>query len=149
LFDTDTSYQNAQKKPAVLKGEEWPPLYKLNKEKELIGIYLSSHPLDDYKLEIENFTNCTLAELQQPENQKNKELSVAGLVTEVSHMTTKTGRPFGSFIIEDYTDSHKFVLFGKEYEDYRKYMYEGYPYDKRFLSTEYMAKRCRSNGIQD
>ena len=57
---------------------------------------------------------------------KNRELNVAGLVTEVKHLTTKTGRPFGSFTIEDYTDSYKFTLFGKEYEDYRKYMYEGY-----------------------
>jgi DNA polymerase-3 subunit alpha len=126
LFDTDTSYQQAQKKPIVPKGEEWAPLFKLNKEKELIGVYLSSHPLDAYRLEIENFTNCTLAELQQEGNLRNRELSVAGLVTEVKHLTTKTGRPFGSLIIEDYTDSYKFTLFGKEYEDYRKYMYEGY-----------------------
>jgi DNA polymerase-3 subunit alpha len=126
LFDADTSYLNAQKKPSILQAEEWPPLYKLNKEKELIGVYLSSHPLDDFRLEIESFTNCTLAELQQPESLKNRELAVAGLVTEVKHLTTKTGRPFGYLIIEDYTDSFKFTLFGKEYEDYRKFMYEGY-----------------------
>jgi DNA polymerase III subunit alpha len=126
LFDDDSRYRDAQKRPMVPKGEEWAPLYRLNKEKELIGVYLSSHPLDDYRLEIDNFTNCTLAEFQQPESMKNRELTVAGLVTEVNHLTTKTGRPFGSFVVEDYTDSYKFTLFGKEYEDYRKYMYEGY-----------------------
>jgi DNA polymerase-3 subunit alpha len=126
LFDDDTSYQKAQKKPNIPKGEEWAPLYRLNKEKELIGIYLSSHPLDDFKLEIKNFTNCTLAELQNLDNMKNRELSVAGLVTEVRHLTTKTGRPFGAFILEDYSDSYKFTLFGRDYEEMRKFMYEGY-----------------------
>ncbi len=126
LFDEDLSYQDAQKQPAIIKGESWAPLEKLNKEKDLIGVFLSSHPLDDYKLEIDNFTNCTLSELTEIENIKDKELSIAGLVTEVKHLTTKTGRPFGTFVIEDYTDSYKFMLFGRDYEDYRKYMYEGY-----------------------
>ncbi|MBA7533499.1 DNA polymerase III subunit alpha [subsurface metagenome] len=126
LFDQDSSYQNAQKKPSVAEGEAWAPLERLNKEKELIGVFLSSHPLDDYTLEIENFTNCTLSELTDIDSIKTKELAVAGLVTEVRHLTTKTGRPFGSFLIEDYTDSYKFMLFGRDYEDYRKYMYEGY-----------------------
>ncbi|MBN1598569.1 MAG: DNA polymerase III subunit alpha [Bacteroidales bacterium] len=126
LFDMDVSYQNAQKKPVIPKGEGWAPLERLNKERELIGIYLSSHPLDDYKLEITNFTNCTLAELIDLERFKGKDLSVAGLVTDVRHLTTKTGRPFGSLTVEDYTDSFKFMLFGKDYEDYRKFLYEGY-----------------------
>ncbi len=126
LFDEDTSYLNAQKKPAILQGELWAPLERLNKERDLIGIFLSSHPLDDYKLEIENFTNCTLSELNDIEGLKGRELSIAGLVTEVKHLTTKTGRPYGYFVIEDYTDTYKFMLFGRDYEDNRKYMYEGY-----------------------
>ena len=126
LFDDDSSYQNAQIKPAIPDGAEWAPLFRLNKERELIGIYLSSHPLDNYRLEIQNFSNCTLAELQDIERLKNRELAVAGLVTEVKHLTTKTGRPFGALTLEDYTDSYRFVLFGRDYEDYRKYMYEGY-----------------------
>jgi DNA polymerase-3 subunit alpha len=126
LFDQDTSYLNAQKKPGAPEGHPWPPLVRLNKEKELIGVYLSSHPLDDYKLEIENFTTCTLAELNEIENLKGRELTIAGLVTEVKHLTTKTGKPFGSLIIEDYSDSYKFMLFGRDYEDYRKFLYEGY-----------------------
>ena len=125
LFDMDTSYQK-KSKPEVPTGEPWAPLFRLNKEKELIGVYLSSHPLDDYKLEIENFTNCTLAELQQIDQLRNRELSVAGLVTKVDHLTARNGRPYGSMIIEDYTDSYKLVIFGKEYEDFRKYMFEGY-----------------------
>ncbi|MBN2524657.1 MAG: DNA polymerase III subunit alpha [Bacteroidales bacterium] len=126
LFDDDSSYINAQKKPEVQNGQPWAPLEKLNKERDLIGVFLSSHPLDDYKLELDNFTNCTLSDLKDIDLVKGKELSVAGLVTEVRHLTTKTGRPFGSFVIEDYTDSYKLMLFGRDYEDYRKYLYEGY-----------------------
>jgi DNA polymerase III subunit alpha len=126
LFDMDSSYQNAQKKPEIPFREEWPSLVKLNKEKELIGVYLSSHPLDIYSLEIKHFTNCTLADLVDLSSLNGKEITVAGLVTEVKHLTTKTGRPFGSIILEDYSDSFKFMLFGKDYEDYRKYMYAGY-----------------------
>ncbi len=126
LFDQDLSYLNAQKKPVIPTGEEWPPLERLNREKELIGVYLSSHPLDDFKLEIDNFTNCSLSELHDIESMKGRELSIVGLVTEVRHLTTKKGRPFGSLVIEDYTDSYKLMLFGRDYEDYRKYLYEGY-----------------------
>lgn len=126
LFDQDTSYINAQKKPNIPDGDEWPPLVRLNKEKELIGVYLSSHPLDDYKLEIENFTNCTLAQLNELEVLRGREIAVAGLVTEVKHLTTKTGKPFGTLVVEDYSDSYKFMLFGRDYEDFRKYLYEGY-----------------------
>lgn len=152
LFDMDSSYQNAQKKPDVpLSGEEWPPLVQLNKERELIGIYLSSHPLDSYKLEIQNFTNCALSELQDLQNVSGREISVAGLVSEVKHLMTKTGRPWGSLVIEDYTDSYKFMLFGKDYEDFRKYLYEGYsllikgsvqpnPWRKDNMSLEFKIK---------
>jgi len=126
LFELDSDYRNAQKKPDIPMGPEWLPLYKLNKEKELIGVYLSSHPLDAYKLEINHFTNCSFAELQDIASLNGKEISVAGLVTEVKHLTTKTGRPYGSLIMEDYSDSYKFMLFGKDYEDYRKYLNEGY-----------------------
>lgn len=126
LFGNDSSYQSAQKAPDIPLGEEWPPLEKLNKEKELIGIYLSSHPLDDFKLEIENFAKQRLADLQDLNKLFNKQICVAGLVTEVKHLMTKTGRPFGALTIEDYSDSYRFMLFGKDYEEYRNYLYEGY-----------------------
>jgi DNA polymerase-3 subunit alpha len=126
LFGNDSSYQEAQKQPDIPVCEEWPPLERLNREKELIGIYLSSHPLDDFKLEINNFTKNKLSDLQDLNSLFNKQISVAGLVTEVKHLTTKTGRPFGAFTVEDYSDSHRFVLFGKDYENYRNYLFEGY-----------------------
>ncbi len=126
LFGNDSSYQEAQKKPDILPGDEWPPLERLNREKELIGVYLSSHPLDDFKLEIDNFAKYSLSDLQDLPALENKQVSVAGLVTEVKNLMTKTGRPFGAVTIEDYTDSHRFMLFGKDYEDFRNYLFDGY-----------------------
>ncbi len=126
LFGNDASFQDAVQKPIVVPCEEWPPLEKLNREKELIGIYLSSHPLDDFKLEIDSFTNNTLADLSNLETLLNKKVSVAGLVTEVKHLMTKTGRPFGALTIEDYSDSYRFMLFGKDYEEFRNYLFDGY-----------------------
>ena len=113
-------------KPAIQKGEEWPQLVKLNKEKELIGIYLSAHPLDNFKLEIETLCNTTISQLHEADKPAGKELIIAGLVTNVRNAMTKTGRPFGSITIEDYTDSYRITLFGKDYENFRNYFYQGY-----------------------
>jgi DNA polymerase-3 subunit alpha len=113
-------------KPHPAKSVEWPPLLKLNKEKEVIGIYLSAHPLDNFKLEMNHFCNLTLAELRELDSLRGKEVSVAGMITTVKHATTKTGKPYGSFTIEDYTDTFSITLFSKDYENFRKYLYEGY-----------------------
>ena len=69
--------------------EEWSNLQLLNNEKELIGIYLSAHPLDDFKLEIDHFANTTIAQLKEPEKLNGKELVIAGMVTAVKNATTK------------------------------------------------------------
>ncbi|MBN2613976.1 MAG: DNA polymerase III subunit alpha [Bacteroidales bacterium] len=113
-------------KPAIPEGIEWSTLARLNKEKELIGIYLSAHPLDYYKLEIETYCNTQLAEFRYPDKIKDKEVTVAGIVTSVKNAMTKNGKPYGSMTIEDYSDSYTLTMFGRDYETYRKYFYEGY-----------------------
>ncbi len=113
-------------KPRPPKVNEWPPLVRLNREKEVIGIYLSSHPLDNFKLEISQFCSHTLAEMRDLELLRGKEVTVAGMITSVRHATTRTGKPYGSFTIEDYTDTMSVTLFSKDYENFRKYLYEGY-----------------------
>ncbi|NJK87581.1 MAG: hypothetical protein HC906_18015 [Bacteroidales bacterium] len=105
---------------------EWSTLATLNKEKELIGIYLSAHPLDNFKLEIDSFCNTRLSEFREIEKLKGKEISCAGIVTAVRNAMTKTGKPYGSITVEDYTDSYTIMMFGKDYENFRKYFYEGY-----------------------
>ena len=101
----------------------------LKKEKECVGMYLSAHPLDRFKLEIDTFATTTIAQLdeiertmQSDKSVQNKEFLVAGLVTECEMRYTKTGnKPWCRFTLEDYTGSHTFSLFSKDYETYMKY----------------------------
>ncbi|MFO8021879.1 MAG: DNA polymerase III subunit alpha, partial [Perlabentimonas sp.] len=113
-------------KPNAPTVEGWTKLENLNKEKELIGIYLSAHPLDDYKLEIDSFCNTTLTELQDPESLNGRDLSFAGIVSSAKVLPTKKGTLYGRLTIEDFTDSYEIVLFGKDFENFRKFFYTGY-----------------------
>lgn len=114
-------------KPIVPTINDWLKLEKLKKEKEVIGIYLSAHPLDDYKFEFDNFCNAKLSEFTDLDSLRNRDLTIAGIVTDVKHSMTKTGKPFGFLTIQDYTESYRFALFGKDYENFRKYCYLDYP----------------------
>ena len=99
----------------------------LQQEKELVGMYLSAHPLDRYAFEIENFASCRLADLntkiEECESSKKKEkVSVAGIVTAVTQMTTKTGSPAIKATVEDYSGNYEIALFGKDVEAFKPYM---------------------------
>lgn len=113
-------------KPEPTECPDWPKLEKLNREKEVIGIYLSSHPLDDFKLEINTFTSATLADLQNLQNWLERDVTVAGMVTDVKSGISKNGKPYGSFTLQDYSDSFRFILFDKEYIDNSKFFFVGY-----------------------
>ncbi len=105
---------------------DWSSLKQLNLEKELVGIYLSAHPLDDYQLEISHFCNTNLTDLQDLNKLKGKELRVAGIVTLVEHKTTKNNKPYGRVTLEDFIDSMKMMFFSKDYMQFKSYMQEGY-----------------------
>ncbi len=124
LFGGDSAIE--KKKPDIPVADEWDKIDRLNREKELIGVYLSAHPLDDYKLEIDNWCNSTLSQFSDLSALKGRDLKVAGIVTKVEHRTTKNGKPFGSITIEDYSDSHRLVLFGSQYLDFKKFFTPGY-----------------------
>ena len=113
-------------KPEPVACPDWPKLEKLNREKEVIGIYLSSHPLDDFKLEIETFTTASLAELQSLRDYLDREVIIAGMVTDARNGIGKNGKPYGSFTLQDYTDSFRFIMFDKDYLDNSKFMTIGY-----------------------
>ncbi len=114
-------------KPIIPLTDNWTKLTLLNNEKELIGIYLSAHPLDDFKLEIDTFCNTKVSELKNLNNLIGKEITVSGIVTEAKNTFTKTGKPFGFLTIQDFSDSYKFILFGNDYTDNRNFFYENYP----------------------
>jgi DNA polymerase III subunit alpha len=116
------------KKPAVPEVEEWPKIILLEKEKNLIGIYLTAHPLDDYRLEIENFCSrdVTLADLKSDiEKFKDRDFTFGGMVTAAREGTSKNGNPFSTLTLSDYNDSYEFFFFGQDYVDFHKYCKTG------------------------
>ena len=125
LFGGDTGTVDITP-PVTPACAEWSQLEKLNKEREMIGLYLSAHPLDDYKVIIRNMCKTQLGDLDHLDELKGKEIAVAGMVVAVQNLTTKTGKPWGKFKLEDYNGSHEFALFGKDYENFRKYLFSDY-----------------------
>ena len=104
----------------------WTTLEMLNKEKEVVGFYISGHPLDDYKLELEHFCSHNMSDLNEFEKLKGKDILVGGMVSQVDHRFTKNGNPFGTITIEDYSDQFTFYLFGDDYPNFKPYMSEGW-----------------------
>ena len=99
----------------------------LQKEKEFVGMYLSAHPLDKYSFEIENFTTHKLVELQAAideagSKQQTSRAAIAGIVTDVKKLVTKTGKPGARVLLEDYSGPYELALFGSEYENYLPFM---------------------------
>ena len=99
----------------------------LQKEKEIVGMYLSDHPLKKFEFELDTFTSCKLSEVDDIIAECNKtktirKLNLAGLITSVETKQSKTGRPYAKIIVEDFSGSRDFVFFGKEYENYLEYL---------------------------
>ena len=136
--------------PAMV-GEE-DILEKLKLEKELVGMYLSSHPLDTYSFELENFTTCQIGELPAlvadcQEKKIKTKVNIAGFVTAASEGMTKTGRPMSRMTIEDYAGSYEFAFFGKDHEAFMQYeklnsalFIEGVIDEKYYIKPEDRAK---------
>jgi DNA polymerase-3 subunit alpha len=124
LFGEAAGFELVKPDPAPCS--DWSKLEKLNKEKQVIGIYLSSHPLDDYKLEINTFCNASLADLQNLNEFANRDVCVAGIVTDTRSGVTKNGKPFGGFTLQDYTDSFSFLLFDKDYVSFSNFFNTDY-----------------------
>ena len=105
---------------------DWSKIQRLNKEKELIGIFLSAHPLDEYKLEINNFVTHNTNQLGELHLLRGKDIAIAGIVTEARELLTKNGRPYGRLTVEDYTGSFQITMFGNDFVTYRNYFVVGY-----------------------
>jgi len=111
--------------PVIPYSEEWGNIYALNKEKEVVGIYISGHPLDDFKIEIDAFCNGNVGMLNNLEENRGKDLLIAGVITEGEHRTTRKGDPFGTIVIEDYADSTKLFLWREDYLKYDHFLKPG------------------------
>ena len=114
--------------PTIPTCEPWERMDQLNREKEIIGIYISGHPLDAFKLEIDHL--CTPKEgLQVLTNApavKGRELRFAGRIVAPEHRMTKNGKPFGRFSLEDYHHTESFMLFGEDYLKFKDYLVDGW-----------------------
>jgi DNA polymerase-3 subunit alpha len=113
--------------PSVAPMEPFSQIQQLNIEKEVVGLFISGHPLDQYKLEIDSFTNATLTALNDLDALKGKnELRLAGSVASFAHRTTKNGKPFGTLTMEDYHGTFTFFLFGEDYVKFKQYFMTGW-----------------------
>ena len=102
--------------------EPWNVMEKLAKEKEVIGFYISGHPLDDYKTEMDNFCNAKLDILKNLQQLEGRELTFGGILTDVQHRIAKNGKGWALFTLEDFKDSYEFKIFNEEYLKYRHFL---------------------------
>ncbi|MFG5858094.1 DNA polymerase III subunit alpha, partial [Dysgonomonas sp. Shenzhen-Wh21] len=119
LFGDDASFDIAR--PEIPKVEKWSDLERLNKERELIGIYLSAHPLDEYKIILNYVCNVGMSEIEDKDALKNKEVTFGGMVSGMREGITKNGKPYMILRIEDFTGSGEIPLFGDDYINFSKY----------------------------
>ena len=112
--------------PALPETPEWQALHLLSREKEVVGVYISGHPLDDYQLEIKNFCNTTLSALSHKDQFEGREIKMAAMVTKSEHKTSQKGKPFGRLTLEDYTESAEVMLFSDDYVKFKDYLVVGW-----------------------
>ncbi|PPK88697.1 DNA polymerase III alpha subunit [Neolewinella xylanilytica] len=110
--------------PEPPQANEWTLPEKLRREKEVTGIYVSGHPLDGYKLEIDNFVTCSLGELD-PQRYGKTPLRLAGMISSSRHMVSKNGNGWGIFELSDFDETIEFKLFGEDYEKYKHVLNQG------------------------
>lgn len=133
--------------PVVPPCEEWGTMEKLRREKEVVGIYISGHPLDDFKTEINAFCNAGVSSANELENYINRELSFAGVITDVQHRISKNGKGWAIFCMEDYTDSYEFRIFGEEYLKFRHFlMINSFVYLKVFVREGWTNRETGKKG---
>ena len=102
--------------------ESWTNLIRLKKEKEVVGIYISSHPLDDFKHEMEHFVNISLNRLGELDQFINRELNIGGIVNDVQHLESRNGKGWARFGLEDFSDQYEFRIFGEDYLKFRHFL---------------------------
>jgi DNA polymerase-3 subunit alpha len=120
LFGDTSDVQISE--PVIPPCEEWNTMEKLAKEKEVVGIYISGHPLDDYRFEMKYFCNNKLESLKSLEQYVGKNLSFGGIVTNVQHRTAKNGKGWATFVLEGYDETNEFRIFNEEYLKFRHFL---------------------------
>ena len=120
LFGGESEVEIAE--PLIPPCETWGTMEKLAQEREVVGVYISGHPLDDFRTEMKNFCTGTIAYFNDLYPHINKEVTFGGVVTDVVHRVSKQGKGWALFTIEDYTDTFEFRIFGEEYLKHRHFL---------------------------
>ena len=129
--------------PPIPEVEGWSTIERLNRERELVGIYLSAHPLDDYEIILKNLCNTHCAELgDKVALAKKEDIVFGGIITEVKSKFTKTGKPCGFVTLEDFEGSGELALFGEDWGTWRGVMVEG---STIFVTAKCVARYGNSN----
>lgn len=133
--------------PQIPPCEAWGTMEKLSREKEVVGIYISGHPLDDFKIEMQNFCNATLDMLSDLSRFVNRELTFGGVVTQVQHRVSKQGKGWAAFTVNGYTDSFEFRIFGEEYLKFRHFLVaNSFVYISAFIREGWVNRETGKKG---
>ena len=114
-------------KPQIPNISAFSEIDKLKIEKEILGLYVSGHPLDKYRFEMENLCNTSFKDIKDINKLNGKSvLYTAGIVTNVEHKISKNGKPYGNLKVEDFSDSYNFIFFSDDYVKYKNFFEEGW-----------------------
>ena len=128
--------------PQMPECDKWGLPELLDREKEVVGIYLSAHPLDGFKFEMDNYGMTPITELDA---NRGRNIRIAGFVTDVGHMTTKKGSKFGKLTINDYSGNYEILLWEKNYVQYGNYLVNG---QKLMIQGVYDEHRFRPGTME-
>ena len=143
LFGDDSSFQIAR--PELPQAARWSDLEKLNKERDLIGIYLSAHPLDDYEFILKYVCNADSSRLQELDTLNGKDITFGGIITAVREGQTKRGSPYTIFKLEDYAGSIDIPLFSEDSVNFGRYARIGLSV---YITARVQAKRYREDELE-
>ncbi|BAO75928.1 DNA polymerase III subunit alpha [Winogradskyella sp. PG-2] len=145
MFGEASGVQIAE--PLVPPCEDWGTMEKLSREKEVVGIYISGHPLDDFKIEMKTFCNGNIALFNDLDSVLNREVTFGGVVTDVQHRVSKQGKGWALFTIEDYTDSFEFRIFGEDYLKFRHFfVINSFVYVRAFIKEGWVNRDTGKKG---
>lgn len=145
LFGDSSEVQIAE--PQVPPCEDWGTMEKLSREKEVVGIYISGHPLDDFKIEMQTFCNGTIAAFSDLQAIVNREITFGGVVTDIQHRVSKQGKGWAAFTIEDYSDSYEFRIFGEDYLKFRHFLVQNsFVYVRAFIKEGWTNRETGQKG---
>ena len=137
--------------PPVPDAEPWSTLERLNRERDLVGIYISGHPLDDYSVVLKNLCNTHCSELDdKKELLKKSRVTVGGIVTGVRTGMTKKNKPYGIVKMEDYDGDGELALFGDDWGKYSGWfqvgssLYMAISYSQKFQGSDFVDMRIES-----